>query len=136
MFAAGFDAPLDDAEVFTSPLHKPALPSSFDWAEGLPYSSMSMPGYESPSGSGPMMEFGMAEIPFSECFSGFDVEKPPALPIPMISPETKPRQKLFPFRPSVLRPFTSFEATELAVEQLRRAFRRNEHKMNLERKKG
>jgi hypothetical protein len=136
MFAAGLDGLLEDADVFTSPLHKPSLSSSFDWAEGLSHSTMSMPGSESPTGFGPMIEFGIADIPFSEFFSGSEVQKTREFPVPMIKPQTKPKQKLFPFTPSIFRPFTSFEATELAVEQLRGAFRRSEHKRNLQQKKG
>jgi hypothetical protein len=140
MFGLDIDDLLDSADVFTSPLHKPSMPGTFDWSEIAMPSAMSMPGYEAPARSTPITEFGMGDQTFSELLNAFDLSlamptTKAAPPIPIITPPKTKKQKLLSFGPSVLRPFASFESTELAVEQLRSTFRRTEQRMTLARQK-
>jgi hypothetical protein len=126
---------LGGLDVLTSPVVYPEArnPSpSCKWAEEL-MSTMSMPGYDPRPDAAPLLEFGMTDLTFADFKAAFDIpmeKKRTAYPVPVFGPSpVLPKKKLMPpALPCVLRPFASFEATELAVNELRGVLRRNEQK--------
>jgi hypothetical protein len=134
MLSDGSDL-LAGLDVFTSPVvspetHNPA--PSCKWAEDL-MDTMSMPGYDPRPDAAPSLEFGMADLTFADFKAAFEIpleRKKIAYPVPVFGPSpVLPKKKpMASTLPCVLRPFASFEATELAVTELRGVLRRNERK--------
>jgi hypothetical protein len=110
-----------DPDVFTSPVHTPALSTSYDWSEWLSSSAAGVPTSLTPLCS-PLPDFGMDSFDFKDDMPTLVATKggnsPDVSQIPM--PKVQVRS-----RPCVFKPFTSLESVEIIVQQLKAIIRRN-----------
>jgi hypothetical protein len=86
--------------AFTSPLHKPAVPESFEWQKDFDQHSQ------------------ITDFTLADCSIFVGLPSKQQIPIP------PRRQNRVLFKTPVLRPFTSIESTELTVQQIRSVWQR------------
>jgi hypothetical protein len=110
------DLPVFDFDIFSSPIHQPALPFGMAADYGTPFS-----GYEARIETIPAV---LDDYPLFDLPEVRPICKQTApLPIPMIASGGS--------IPSIFRPFASLESAELTVQQLRGVLRRTEHRIRL-----
>jgi hypothetical protein len=112
-------------------MHKPSSP--FLSCDEFATEPLSMPGFDSTLRSAPDATFGMEPSGDYDAMTIFDVSKflsDPVPPLPLPMPQIKtPRAKPAVSIPTIFKPFSSVESTELTVQQLRAVLRKNQRKI-------